>query len=64
VRSIKTKEGTGIKRLNINVPVDLHNSFKASTAAQGLEMTDVLIKFIQKYVVDNSPVTPKKGRRR
>jgi hypothetical protein len=49
--------------LNINVPVDLHNSFKAATAAQGLEMTDVLMKFIKKYVVDNRPVTSKKGRR-
>ena len=29
----------GIKRLNINVPTELHNRFKASTAAQGLEMT-------------------------
>ena len=63
MRSIKTKEGKGIKRLNINVPTDLHNSFKATTAAQGLEMTDVLLEFIEKYVARNEPAAPKKGRR-
>ena len=31
---IKKKEGTGIKRVNINVEVGLHNAFKAATAAQ------------------------------
>ena len=60
---IRTKEGTGIKRLNINVPTALHNSFKATTAALGLEMTDVLLEFIQKHVDKNGPVTPKKSRR-
>ena len=63
MRSIKTKEGKGIKRLNINVPTDLHNSFKATTAAQSLEMTDVLLEFIEKYVVKNGPVTARKSRR-
>ena len=63
MRSIKTKEGKGIKRLNINVPTDLHNSFKATTAAQGLEMTDVLLEFIEKYVVKNGPVAARKSRR-
>lgn len=45
--------------MNLNVPVDLHNSFKAATAARGLNMTDVLMKFIEEYVTKNSP----KGRR-
>jgi hypothetical protein len=63
VRSIKTKEGIGIKRLNINIPTELHRSFKSATAAQGLEMTDVLLEFIEKYVAKNEPVTPKKSRR-
>ena len=45
--------------MNLNVPVDLHNSFKAVTAAQGLNMTDVLMDFIKSYVAKNSP----KGRR-
>ena len=46
MRTIK-KEGTGIKRVNINIPTELHNRFKASTAAQGLEMTVVLMAFIE-----------------
>jgi hypothetical protein len=45
--------------MNLNVPVDLHNSFKAATAARGLNMTDVLMKFIEEYVAKNSA----KGRR-
>ena len=50
--------------MNLNVPVDLHNSFKAATAAQGLNMTDVLMEYIEQYVADNGPSTKKsKGRR-
>ena len=60
---IKKKDTSGVKRMNINVPTDLHNSFKATTAAQGLEMTVVLLDFIEKYVAKNGPVTPRKGRR-
>jgi len=46
--------------MNLNVPVALHNSFKAATAAQGLNMTDVLLEFIENYVTKSSP----KGRRK
>ena len=54
----------GIKRVNINIPTELHNRFKASTAAQGLEMTVVLMGFIEGYVAKHGPTTPqKKGRR-
>jgi hypothetical protein len=63
VSQIKKKEGIGIKRLNINIPTELHRSFKSTTAAQGLEMTVVLLDFIEKYVAKNGPVTPRKGRR-
>jgi hypothetical protein len=64
VSQIKKKEGTGIKRANINIPTELHNSFKATTAAQGLEMTVVLLEFIQGYVAKHgSTTTQKKGRR-
>jgi hypothetical protein len=63
VRPIKIKEGTGIKRLNINIPTELHRSFKSATAAQGLEMTDVLMEFIVKYVAKSGSVAPRKGRR-
>lgn len=46
--------------MNLNVPVELHNNFKATTAAQGLNMTDVLMEFIKGYVDKKSP----KGRRK
>ncbi len=39
-----------IKRLNINLPRDLHDAFKAATAAQGKQMTDVLMEYIRDYV--------------
>jgi hypothetical protein len=64
VSQIKKKEGTGIKRVNINIPTELHNRFKASTATQGLEMTVVLLAFIEGYVAKHGPIAPqKKGRR-
>jgi predicted DNA binding CopG/RHH family protein len=64
VRTIKQKEGTGLKRVNINVEVKLHNAFKATTAAQGTDMTTVLMEFIENYVSKHGNTTPqKKGRR-
>jgi hypothetical protein len=49
--------------MNLNVPIELHNAFKSTTAAQGQNMTDVLLKFIQNYVIKNSSLKPK-GRRK
>ena len=46
--------------MNLNVPIELHNSFKATTAAQGQNMTDILLDFIKGYVAKHSP----KARRR
>jgi hypothetical protein len=46
--------------MNLNVPLELHNSFKSVTAARGQNMTDVLLEFIKNYIVKNSA----KGRRR
>ncbi len=51
-----------IKRMNLNVPLELHNSFKSITASQGKNMTDVLLEFIQNYVEKNS--SKPKGRRK
>ena len=48
--------------MNLNVPVELHNSFKAVTASRGINMTDVLLEFIQNYIAKNSPKP--KGRRK
>jgi predicted DNA binding CopG/RHH family protein len=64
VRPIKKKEGTGIKRVNINLEISLHNAFKAATAAQGVDMTTVLQQFIENYVARYGASAPqKKGRR-
>lgn len=61
---IKKAEQPQVKRMNLNVPVELHNSFKAVTAAQGLNMTDVLMEYIQSYVDKHGQVPKKpKGRR-
>ena len=50
--------------MNLNVPVELHNAFKAATAAQGENMTDVLLEFIQQYVAEHGQGAKKpKGRR-
>ena len=53
-----------IKRMNINVEVRLHDRFKAATAAQGKNMTDVLMEFIQKYVAQNLPEQLRRGGRK
>ena len=63
MRTIKKKEGTGIKRVNINVEVSLHNAFKAATAVRGVDMTTVLLEFIQNYVGKHESATPKKSSR-
>lgn len=49
------------KRMNLNIPLSLHNAFKAATAAEGKNMTDVLAEFIQHYV--DKYDQKKKGRR-
>lgn len=51
-----------VKRMNLNVDLELHNAFKAATAAQGQNMTDVLLEFIEDYVKKHG-VQPKRGRR-
>jgi hypothetical protein len=63
VRKINKVEEEKVKRMNLNVPVELHNSFKSATAAQGQNMTDVLLGFIQTYVTKYSSPKPK-GRRK
>ena len=55
-------EDKGIKRMNLNVPIELHNAFKSTTAGQGKNMTDVLLEYIRSYVEKNS--SKPKGRRK
>jgi len=63
VRKIKPVEEQKVKRMNLNVPLELHNAFKSTTAARGQNMTEVLLEFIRNYVVEHSSPKPK-GRRR
>lgn len=53
----------GLKKMNLNVEVDLHNAFKASTAAQGKSITEVLLEFIRDYVKKNPPGGERKKKR-
>ena len=48
--------------MNLNVPVELHNAFKAATAAQGEGMTDELLKFIKGYITKYAS-KPKRRRK-
>ena len=59
---IITVAGQKVKRMNLNVPVELHNAFKAATAGRGQNMTDELLKFIESYVAKYAPKP--KGRRK
>ena len=52
-KTAKPEEQT-VKRMNLNVPIELHNGFKSSTAAQGENMTDELLKFIRSYIDKHS----------
>jgi hypothetical protein len=63
VRDIKQPQEQQVKRMNLNVPIELHNTFKSATAAEGKNMTDVLLEFIQEYVARYSSPKPK-GRRK
>jgi hypothetical protein len=62
VREIKKPEQQKVKRMNLNVPVEIHNAFKAATAARGQNMTDVLMENIQQYIAKYGSKQPK-GRR-
>ena len=60
----KPKESeSGVKRVNLNIDVDMHNRFKAATAAQGTTMTVVILEFIDQYVKQYGVEPKKKGRR-
>jgi hypothetical protein len=61
VSRIITVNNEEVKRMNLNVPVELHNRFKAATATRGQNMTDELLKFIKNYVTKH---TSKPKRRR
>ena len=60
--AIKKVEQSQVKRMNLNVPVDLHNAFKSATAAKGMNMTDVLMAYIEEYVSRHSQPSKKERR--
>lgn len=62
--SPRSNQQPEIKRMNINVEVRLHDRFKAATAAQGKNMTDVLMQFIKEYVQKNLPEQLRRGERK
>jgi uncharacterized protein (DUF1778 family) len=62
VSIVKKPDMTEVKRVNINIPVELHNAFKAASAARGQNMTDVLLKRIEEYVEKYGTAPAKKGR--
>jgi hypothetical protein len=66
VRTIRKAEQQQqeVKRMNLNVPVELHNAFKSTTAAQGENMTDVILEFIRNYVSRHLAAAQPKRRRR
>jgi ParG protein len=57
--SPRTRPIEEVKRLNMNVPRDLHDAFKAATAAEGKQMTDVLMDYIRSYVERRPPAKPR-----
>ncbi len=63
MRKIKPVEEQLVKRMNLNVPLELHNNFKSVTAAEGKNMTDVLLEFIQEYIAKHASSKPR-GRRK
>lgn len=48
--------------MNMLVPRELHDAFKAAAAARGERMTDILLESIEEYVKKYG-VQLKKGRR-
>jgi hypothetical protein len=57
--SPRAKATEEVKRLNMNVPRDLHDAFKAATAAEGKQMTDVLMDYIRSYIERRPAAKPR-----
>jgi metal-responsive CopG/Arc/MetJ family transcriptional regulator len=50
-----------MKRLNVEIPRDLHDAFKAAVAAEGRKINDVVTTFIRRYVEQRRPKSPRRG---
>ena len=67
MRAIKQKKEEQtepeLTRVNINIPTSLHRQFKSATAAEGTDMTRVLVAYIREYLEKRSPASKqRKGR--
>ena len=52
-------------KMTINIDPQLRQAFKAAVALKGLEMSEVVLQFIESYVRQNLPAgLPKKGGQR
>jgi predicted HicB family RNase H-like nuclease len=49
-----------VKRLNVEIPSDLHAAFKAAVAAEGKKINTVVETFIRRYVEQRQP-KPRRG---
>lgn len=51
--------------MSLIISPELHRAFKMATVAEGKEMSEVLIQFIERYVQQHAPAVPvaKKGGR-
>lgn len=52
-------------KMTINIDPELRKAFKAAAVLKGVDMTEVVLEFIEDYVKQNLPaaVLPKRGRK-
>ena len=50
-----------VKRLNVEIPSDLHAAFKAAVAAEGKKINTVVETFIRRYVEQRQPKLRRQG---
>ena len=51
-----------MKRMNVNLEAALHDRFKATAAARGRQMTEILVEFIEGYLRDNEKPKRRQSR--
>lgn len=52
-----TKPTEKMKRLTVNLPPDVHLAFKTKCVAQGLEMSEVVVGFVERYIKKSTTKT-------
>jgi hypothetical protein len=51
-RNKKYLKDNGLTTFNFNLPIELKNAYKSKTALNNKDMTEPLLKFINKYVAN------------